>query len=379
MGDVAVETSSTIATTVAKTDTQLQAMAARVLLTSESYAEANKLTQDEFESMALGMATTATYTQAELTTMYTSYEEMYGTASASYEQYYADLEAATQANIDALGGLFGEFNGIQEASAVDLQKWVDTKNDTMVKWKADLVKVAAMTDEQGNKIVNDGILDKLEAMGVTGAGYVAGMAEMTGAELTTFVTSLDTLFGSAADTAFEQMGEMPDVVGGIMADINSSIVNSNLGPAADSVGRSVGAGMARGINAGAGAAIGAAQGLANKVLSIMRSTLQTRSPSKITTKYGENISDGLMVGIKAKSKDAIKAASNLAKATLGALGGNSMNMSLAGSANAGYNNEKEMTVNNFNFNGPVISNNELGDFIGTVLDKRLKSYGIGDI
>ena len=67
---------------------------------------------------------------------------------------------------------------------------------------------------------------------------------------------------------------------------------------AAAVGTAIGAGFGGGLGATAGAVIGAAGGLVKNVLNVMKTTAKTSSPSKETIWIGENIGEGLVVGLR---------------------------------------------------------------------------------
>ncbi len=67
---------------------------------------------------------------------------------------------------------------------------------------------------------------------------------------------------------------------------------------AAAVGTAIGAGLGGGLGAAAGAVIGVAGGLVKNVLNVMKKTAKTNSPSKETIWIGENIGEGLVVGLR---------------------------------------------------------------------------------
>ena len=67
---------------------------------------------------------------------------------------------------------------------------------------------------------------------------------------------------------------------------------------AAAVGTAIGAGLGGGLGAAAGAVIGVAGGLVKNVLNVMKTTAKTNSPSKETIWIGENIGEGLVVGLR---------------------------------------------------------------------------------
>jgi len=75
-------------------------------------------------------------------------------------------------------------------------------------------------------------------------------------------------------------------------------------------------GMANGIYAGSGSALSAARNVANQVAATIRSALQVRSPSRITTKIGQFVSKGLGGGILGLLGFVDKASDKLAAAAI---------------------------------------------------------------
>lgn len=78
-------------------------------------------------------------------------------------------------------------------------------------------------------------------------------------------------------------------------------------------GRMVDAGIIRGIDAMAPSVMARARALAEAVAMTIASALSIASPSKVTTRFGEYIDRGLIVGMTNEEKDVLQTASNLAQ------------------------------------------------------------------
>ncbi|MET0416844.1 MAG: hypothetical protein ABW022_12575, partial [Actinoplanes sp.] len=90
----------------------------------------------------------------------------------------------------------------------------------------------------------------------------------------------------------------------------------NLGGILSSAGRALIQGLINGISSGISRVMNMVSGLASRVRSAFSSALSIFSPSKVFFKFGVNIDQGLINGIKSKLQDVVKTATMLSKAVI---------------------------------------------------------------
>lgn len=77
------------------------------------------------------------------------------------------------------------------------------------------------------------------------------------------------------------------------------------------IGQQMANGVTQGIQSGTSRAVSAARSLVNQVNAEMKKTAKINSPSRVTTEYGEFMDEGLINGLKNKSKQVYEAAKNV--------------------------------------------------------------------
>lgn len=120
-----------------------------------------------------------------------------------------------------------------------------------------------------------------------------------------------TSYGSGIESG---KGDVEGKTNGIVGSIKSIL---NIDTSGD--GENVSLGYAKGINRGADAVNAAASNVANIAMRAMRNIPQISSPSKVTTKYGQYISEGLAIGIKNMAYRVENESEDLAHTTLNAI------------------------------------------------------------
>jgi acid phosphatase family membrane protein YuiD len=86
---------------------------------------------------------------------------------------------------------------------------------------------------------------------------------------------------------------------------------SGMGDMGRAAGSALGQGLAAGIAASGEVAIATARNTVNRINAMMRSTGEIRSPSKVTTRIGEQLAEGLAVGLDRGSRSAVDASASL--------------------------------------------------------------------
>lgn len=131
--------------------------------------------------------------------------------------------------------------------------------------------------------------------------------------------------------------------------VAKAIANSGLSGfaaiSARNTGVAFGQGFLNGISSMSGSIISQAQSIASRAVSIMRSVLNSHSPSRVTESIGEDFDAGFIGGIKNKAGDAVKAARNMATETVNELTDIELDPFSGGSIGVNFDRQLESTFN----------------------------------
>ena len=218
------------------------------------------------------LGTSAEVTGDQLVTMSSEAQEAY---SAMYDSLHTTITSQIS--------LFDEFNAKAELSTSELLKNMQSQIDGITEWSDNLKLLA----EKG---IDQGLLQHLADMGPTGAGYVATFVAMTDEEL------------QKANKLFEESLILPDET--IEAVAEAYVIAGN----------NAAEGFVTGITdeeikARAREEAGL---LAQGTLDEMKMVLAIQSPSRETKAIGENLDEGLILGIKEEQPMVLMTVSNLA-------------------------------------------------------------------
>ncbi|MFA1820550.1 tape measure protein [Virgibacillus oceani] len=131
-----------------------------------------------------------------------------------------------------------------------------------------------------------------------------------------------------------------------------------------SIGANAMSGLNTGLNNNEGSVLSTARRIAGSVAGVMRGALQTRSPSRVTMKIGEDTGEGYLLGLRSKIRDVVQASEDMARMSMPdipvlktstpemALGTNSMAFTGGGSQTI----NRQSTVNNSRSYAPQINN-----------------------
>ena len=218
------------------------------------------------------LGTSAEVTGEQLVTMSSEAQEAY---SAMYDSLHTTITSQIS--------LFDEFNTKAELSTSELLKNMQSQIDGITEWSDNLKLLA----EKG---IDQGLLQHLADMGPTGAGYVATFVAMTDEEL----QKANKLFEESLilpEETIETVAEAYVIAGnnaaeGFVAGITDEEIKAR---AREEAGL-----------------------LAQGTLDEMKMVLAIQSPSRETKAIGENLDEGLILGIKEEQPMVLMTVSNLA-------------------------------------------------------------------
>lgn len=196
-----------------------------------------------------------------------------------------------------------------------------------------------------------------------------------------FVKTLEGL-EKRAQTAFRGIRAVDGLAGGLRAQRSAVVAAANrLADAAQramgdssgayNAGAQMAAGFQRGLSGNRSAVEAAARALANAASGAMRSTLQIKSPSRVTMRMGEFAGQGFEIGLRNSLQTAVRSAGRIAGEMN--LSPRMSGMAAASAATA----ESRMAQPIYlNVDGKTLATVITGD-MRTALDRRNRSIGLG--
>jgi len=152
---------------------------------------------------------------------------------------------------------------------------------------------------------NAALWDKLDAYG--GVEGWLGSGEAIGAQAWSLA---ENLIGGITEYIEDHKGEASDAASSMMSEAVDA-GDAAIGNAPFVIGGNVSIGLANGIDSEADKAIQAANSLAEGVTSILSSSLQVQSPSRLTRQIGEYVGEGLALGMSGSESMVTAAAAQM--------------------------------------------------------------------
>lgn len=283
-------------------------------------------------------------------------EDMENVSVAAEEaaEAFEDMKSSIADSIEGSISMLDEFSGGTETTAEEIQKNLDSQIEGISKWSENM-QILAGAAGQG---MSQELYDALAQMGPESANLVNTLVEtltldmeqgtdefgeickkwqeamklQDESEVIASYTSLKDGIAKVMDDAAEDAGESSqkaqDNIKGGIEDSRPQVTEAAQKTAVKAsqamqekvqdfktVGYNMALGVAEGIKSGQYEAINAAVSMAKAVLISTQSELGIQSPSKVfRDKVGKQIPAGVTLGIKQGEKDAIKSASDFAKA-----------------------------------------------------------------
>lgn len=206
------------------------------------------------------------------------------------------LNSSWQSYADQATNMFDVLSDKSELSVAQMTANMQENQRVISNW-ADNIGVLA---QRG---VDDGLLEKLRQAGPESAGYVNAMVQASDAEL----QQLSESFRSGGETATKALGaaigsaEVPNEILGFATKTKDTLAQQIAAADFGSIGKNVGQGFSNGISESTGQAANASNSMAVKVKDAAANTLGIHSPSTVFIGYGQNLIQGLVIGIQGQS------------------------------------------------------------------------------
>lgn len=214
-----------------------------------------------------------------------------------------EMQESVQSALESQMDMFEEFDGGVEISSEKLLSNMQSQIDGVANWEKNLSELA-------DKGINQGILQKLAAMGPEGSGYVAAFNSMTSEEIAKanglWEESLDVK--GMTDTWGQQLttSGAANIAGGM----------DNLTSVMQQSGANTVQGLVDGMQNAQKLAENAGTDLGVKTVESVNEGLGCQSPSKKTKESGKNVNMGLVNGLKENENLVTDAAKTVAKSAV---------------------------------------------------------------
>ena len=281
--------------------------------------------------------------------------ESIGRVIDEYDTLYESTKQALEKSVDFFGG----FKTESSLTFDELKNNLDSTQQAMDNW-------AGMLEDLGNRGLGRSVVEDLQAMGLNSYEIVQGLSQGTDEQLKEYTkayenanndidTITENMMKKPREAAEKELGKLSGVAGAHIDEYKKAFgalgVKSGksfkdaigdkfeeaykeidkmtyeeveslggyfeaLAEDSYSFGANVPIGLGDGIQDESGYAVNAAISAAQAVAGAISTTLEIKSPSKVTTRFGKFFSQGLRVGIEEETPEAEKAAREMAESVV---------------------------------------------------------------
>ena len=214
-------------------------------------------------------------------------------ATGDIDKDVGNVSSKTKTTVDTTTKAVGK--SVSDTSK-STQKDVETAGKAIEKTTKDTSTNAKNEAEKGAQGVSKAVKDEI--------GKLPQWAETEGKEIVSKLAS-----------GLQDTGQVSSAAQNISSSISQALDNYDY----TNTGRNIIIGMINGMNAEAPNLYNTAQEIANNVSTTINNSLQVNSPSRVTTKTGEYVGEGLIVGMENRRRALLKVASDIASAVGDAL------------------------------------------------------------
>ena len=247
----------------------------------------------------------------------------------AYNDEFNSAWESKRQSLVSFAGLFDEVTAKSDISGQQLIDNLKSQVSTFAEWSANIKSLAT-------KGIDEGLLKELQDMGPKAASEIAALNTLTESQLTEYtalwktkneqarVQATQELEGLRVETdakiatlrketetnleayKTEWVKKIQEIRTGTVQEFNAMNASMN------SIGQDTIRGLMVGMETMRGEALAMAQSIAAEITATISAALQINSPSKVTTKQGEFVGAGLVVGMANSIKSVRKGATNLA-------------------------------------------------------------------
>lgn len=247
------------------------------------------------------------------------------------DEYNKALDDRTR-SLYTFAGLFDEIEKKEEVSGKKLQSNLNSQVNAMSNWAKNMRSIS----DRG--IVDKGMLEELQALGPNASAEIEAISKMSDAELEEYTRvwrmKNQLSKAQAANELKDLKKESQDKIDAIKAAAEEEVLGLSkiyedalkevrygaedqfigMSSSMQDIGENAVQGLMRGMQDMQTPLMNQAKELADSVSKSMKSELEIRSPSRVTTRIGSDVGEGAVVGVESKVGDVVKAGRRLANA-----------------------------------------------------------------
>ena len=294
-------------------------------------------------------------------------------------------------------GYYGLFDAVAKSEAVDKSELTGNLQDQV----SSLKDWSSQIEQLKKRKVSSGLITELQGMGVKALEQLKALNSMTDAELSNYQKLYQQKMKVAKEQAIKELEPMKKETQNQIqalrdaANIELSKLNTEWQNAIKKVvggtdqqlktlhqvGKNAGQGLLNGLSSMEGSLINKAQEMASSISKTIQSALKIKSPSRVMMGFGENIGEGLIIGMDDMLKKVAHSSARLSDAVVNAQSSlaSSTQKSAAASSSVVTNQTKitnSTPINvtlNYNGTGSMQDASQMIDFIEAELGSRLNS------
>lgn len=233
-----------------------------------------------------------------------------------------NMNETWQSYADQATNMFDTLSDESELSVAEMTQNLLENQRVISEWATNI-------DTLAKRGIDEGLLERLRQMGAESAGYVKAMVQASDEELQGLsdafvngITTADNAMKTTIDTSTVPESVM-DLVTRTEESLNSRIAAADF----SSLGQNVGQGLSEGISSSSETAATAAGAMATGVNEAAANTLGVHSPSTVFMGYGQDLINGLVIGMQGQS-GALNATMTMLMTSAGQAAANALNSQL---------------------------------------------------
>lgn len=244
-------------------------------------------------------------------------------ATGRQKLLYEELSESQQQAVDGMKGTWKEYYDYatemftmltdeMDLTAKDFIETLEENQRIVGEWAENIETLAT-------RGVDQGLLDKLREAGPESAGYVKALVNSSDDEL----KRLNDVFSKGGETAKKALSKAFEIDSGVLSSVEHLVINTERSLREqiqnadfEGLGQNVADSTAGGIEKGTPKAERASQNLARGISKSFENEAEIRSPSRVFEEHGENLTEGLTLGMNNGTSKVINKAKEIATSTI---------------------------------------------------------------
>ena len=242
--------------------------------------------------------------------------------SETQQAVVQSMNETWQSYADQATNMFDTLSDDSELSVAEMTQNLLENQRVISEWATNI-------DTLAKRGINEGLLEQLRQAGPESAGYVNAMVQASDAEL----QALSEAFANGGETATNALktvfdtSTVPESAMNLITKTQQTLNEQITAADFSSLGQNVGQGLSEGISSSSETAATAAGAMATGVNEAAANTLGVHSPSTVFMGYGQDLINGLVIGMQGQS-GALNATMTMLMTSAGQAAANALNSQL---------------------------------------------------